>query len=412
MSKIVLSSIADLTQSTTAQTTINANSTIVQTAFDNTLSRDGTFPNQMGSNLDMNSNQILNLPAPVSGTSPARLVDVITNPTLVLTIPPVGTSGATVPLLNAANTWSATQTTTARTIINYTPVFDLASGLFSVATLFTNLSISVPTGATYSSLRFTDVNGTSPTYTLAATTVGCDIYASPIIGASSNVSSSGYGAVLQITNAGPGTAKGIHGGCFGSGTSTGVIIGINLQLQPVATQGYTSGAFCSLTSSGINGKAIGYGIESTGDQYLHGMANVVGALPISGDYIRWWQASSSAAGANFLNLLATDGTTSLFKVTKAGAVSSLSYSSSGFGVDSSGNISGVAIAGSGAITSGTSFKVSVNQVVGPRVTGYTAMTGSPDKATAYATSSVTLAQLAGRVAQLQADLTSHGLIGT
>ena len=57
------------------------------------------------------------------------------------------------------------------------------------------------------------------------------------------------------------------------------------------------------------------------------------------------------------------------------------------------------------------FKKSGTQVVGARITGYTAMTGSPDKATAYATSTVTLAQLAGRVAQLQADLTTHGLIG-
>lgn len=59
----------------------------------------------------------------------------------------------------------------------------------------------------------------------------------------------------------------------------------------------------------------------------------------------------------------------------------------------------------------TGFKVGANQVVGARVTGYTAMTGTPDKASAFATGSVTLAQLAGRVMQLQADLTTHGLIG-
>jgi hypothetical protein len=58
-----------------------------------------------------------------------------------------------------------------------------------------------------------------------------------------------------------------------------------------------------------------------------------------------------------------------------------------------------------------SLKVGANQVVGARNTGWTAMTGSPDKATAYATSTVTLAQLAGRVAQLQASLTTHGVIG-
>jgi hypothetical protein len=51
------------------------------------------------------------------------------------------------------------------------------------------------------------------------------------------------------------------------------------------------------------------------------------------------------------------------------------------------------------------------QVVGTRDTGWTAMTGSSDKATAYATSTVTLAQLAGRVMALQAALTTHGLLG-
>ena len=75
--KITLSNVADLTQSITAATTINTNSAIIQTAMDNTLSRDGTQPNQMGSNLDMNNNQIINLPAPASANSPMRLTDAV-----------------------------------------------------------------------------------------------------------------------------------------------------------------------------------------------------------------------------------------------------------------------------------------------------------------------------------------------
>ena len=51
------------------------------------------------------------------------------------------------------------------------------------------------------------------------------------------------------------------------------------------------------------------------------------------------------------------------------------------------------------------------QVLGARITGYSAMTGTPNKATVYDTSTVTLPQLAGRVAQLQADMTTHGMIG-
>ncbi len=63
------------------------------------------------------------------------------------------------------------------------------------------------------------------------------------------------------------------------------------------------------------------------------------------------------------------------------------------------------------IPSTGSLKVAGVQVVQGRDTGWTAMTGSSDKATSYATSTVTLAQLAGRVMALQAALTSHGLIG-
>jgi len=39
------------------------------------------------------------------------------------------------------------------------------------------------------------------------------------------------------------------------------------------------------------------------------------------------------------------------------------------------------------------------------------MTGSSNKATSYDTSTVTLAQLAGRVMAMQAAITTHGLIG-
>ena len=65
-----------------------------------------------------------------------------------------------------------------------------------------------------------------------------------------------------------------------------------------------------------------------------------------------------------------------------------------------------------AIRSDTEFRVSTLKVVGARDTGWTAMTGTTNKATSYDTSTVTLAQLAGRVMALQAALTTHGLIGT
>lgn len=57
------------------------------------------------------------------------------------------------------------------------------------------------------------------------------------------------------------------------------------------------------------------------------------------------------------------------------------------------------------------LKINTIQVVGARDVGWSAMTGAANKVTVYDVTTVTLAQLAGRVAQLQASLTTHGLLG-
>ena len=75
MSKVTLSDIANLQNETSAVATINENSTAIDEGFNNTLSRDGTSPNEMEATLDMNSNRIINLPAPVSDEEPLRLAD-------------------------------------------------------------------------------------------------------------------------------------------------------------------------------------------------------------------------------------------------------------------------------------------------------------------------------------------------
>lgn len=108
MSKINLGSFASFQNDNTAVILANSNNTLLTTAFDNTLSRDGTSPNTMGASIDMNSNQIINLPAPGTVNSPARLIDVTSNPSIL--VPPTGTSGHTVPYLDGNNTFSGTNT--------------------------------------------------------------------------------------------------------------------------------------------------------------------------------------------------------------------------------------------------------------------------------------------------------------
>jgi len=66
--------------------------------------------------------------------------------------------------------------------------------------------------------------------------------------------------------------------------------------------------------------------------------------------------------------------------------------------------------GSVNIASGNLFN-SGTQVLSTRDTGWTVFTGASNKVTSYATGSVTLIQLAERVAALQIALTTHGAIG-
>jgi hypothetical protein len=63
MAKLTLTDITDPSSQATMAAAINANSVLVEAAVENTLSRDGTSPNEMDALLDMNSHHIINLPA-------------------------------------------------------------------------------------------------------------------------------------------------------------------------------------------------------------------------------------------------------------------------------------------------------------------------------------------------------------
>lgn len=61
MAKLVLNDVSSLANPNTAKQTINDNSAELERAFDNTLSRDGSAPNQMLADIDLNSNDLLNV---------------------------------------------------------------------------------------------------------------------------------------------------------------------------------------------------------------------------------------------------------------------------------------------------------------------------------------------------------------
>lgn len=72
MAKLTLTDLAS-TAASSIVTAINNNNALIETALENTLSRDGTSPNQMTADLDMNSKRVYNLPEATADTEPVRL---------------------------------------------------------------------------------------------------------------------------------------------------------------------------------------------------------------------------------------------------------------------------------------------------------------------------------------------------
>ncbi len=78
MSKVNLNNLTSLQNEASAISIINNNNDAIETFSDDVLSRTGKTPNTMESQLDMNSNHLINLPEPVVGTEPVRLQDIET----------------------------------------------------------------------------------------------------------------------------------------------------------------------------------------------------------------------------------------------------------------------------------------------------------------------------------------------
>jgi len=100
MTKIDLQQIG-FTDSTS--TLINSNSSVIEVESDFFLSRDGTAPNEMLADLDMNSNSILNLPAPSGATEPLRLTDLASFIGGSITLPAPGGATTQVQFNNAGS---------------------------------------------------------------------------------------------------------------------------------------------------------------------------------------------------------------------------------------------------------------------------------------------------------------------
>lgn len=72
-----LTDLANLQSETTAVTAINGNNTKIEEALANTISRDGSTPNDMDADFDMGLNRVINVGAPVDDNDAVRYVDLV-----------------------------------------------------------------------------------------------------------------------------------------------------------------------------------------------------------------------------------------------------------------------------------------------------------------------------------------------
>lgn len=190
MTKVTLANIGSIIDATTAQTTLNSNNAAIVTAVENTLSRDGTAPNTMLAPLDMNSNAILNLPAPVNNSEPLRLQDVaLINSGGIISSNPLPVAGTTGQVL--------TKTSAVNYATNWqTPSFSLGVG----QVLGSNVAINTIDNSNLVTAAATSIKGNP-------TNVGSNVQDFTITGLIASAAPDAANDTLLINDSATGTFK-------------------------------------------------------------------------------------------------------------------------------------------------------------------------------------------------------------
>lgn len=205
-------------------------------------------------------------------------------------------------LTAGTGTWSARQT------FNYTPVFDLNGGQFSVDSIMnTTNAVVVPAGKTFSYIRMSQADATTDTFTIGSGGIGNGVWVDIESLSGSDSNSNCYAGVLHVTNSGPGTTKAIHADAIGKGSSNGVLIAVAAEVQPISTT--NSGSACvqlSLVADALTADSLVCGIapistktDGTGQGCLfqHVIGTTIQPVPINTSFYQAWIATASAANA-------------------------------------------------------------------------------------------------------------------
>lgn len=145
---VSLNNLTSLQNENTAVTQINQNSSLIEGGFTTALNTTG---DQMEGTLDMNSNNIINLPVPATANSPLRLQDLNTfiGGGTIASIPSGGSTGDVLVKESGANFnvgWAANANISAGTGISISGSNPVTVGLS--ATAGSNITISGSTAVT------------------------------------------------------------------------------------------------------------------------------------------------------------------------------------------------------------------------------------------------------------------------
>jgi len=199
--------------------------------------------------------------------------------------------------------------TVSRLTIKPVPTFDLAGNTLAVGQLVPfSGTVAVPALDTLSLVRLTKAEGGDNVVAPGSGAVAVGFHSALTADATSDINSNVYSVIAHVNNAGPGGTKGIHAEASASGSSTGVVVAGNFQIQPVATSSGGSAAIqLSLTSRGVNDVANGINIFSSGDRYVVGVGSVVSAVPYTAAAFRAWMGTNSLPNARAFQVLDNAG---------------------------------------------------------------------------------------------------------
>lgn len=296
MSKITLADLASIQNDPTAVDTINDNSAIIEVAFDNTLSRDGTSPNQMNANIDMNSHRILNLPRPLSPNEPARLRDVgdakqYADDAAASAAAAAGSASSAASSATSASTSAANAATSATNASN---------SATSAAGSATSASGSATTATTQAGIATTQAG-------IATTQAGnASTSATNASNSASAASTSASNASTSATNAGN-SATAAAGSASSASTSA-----TNASNSATQAQNYVLG----LSGTSTTSVAIGTGSKSftanTGKLWSNGQFITLASNANSANYMHGTVTSyNSGSGALVVNVLDIGGSGTL-----------------------------------------------------------------------------------------------------